>query len=175
MGPYNSYGNGGAMRAAPIGCAARAAAAALADAARGAAPTHSHPEGIKGAQAVSLAVFLARSGASKPRIRSEIATRLGYDLDRTVTAIRPEYTFDVAAERSVPEALICFLPALPGLRCAGERGTERNRRPMACRFRACGHGLGRVVAGAFPRRQPLARRTGADVEYPDRQRRAKDR
>ena len=111
MGPYNSYGNGGAMRAGPIGFAARSAEEALAEAARCAAPTHSHPEGIKGAQAVSLAVFLARSGASKPRIRSEIATRLGYDLDRTVAAIRPEYTFDVAAERSVPEALICFLDA----------------------------------------------------------------
>jgi len=111
MGPYNSYGNGGAMRAGPIGFAARSAEEALAEAARCAAPTHSHPEGIKGAQAVSLAVFLARSGASKPEIRREIATRLGYDLGRTVEAIRPAYTFDVAAERSVPEALICFLDA----------------------------------------------------------------
>ena len=111
MGPYNSYGNGGAMRASPIGFAARSAEEALAEAARCAAPTHSHPEGIKGAQAVALAVFLARSGASKHDIRSEIVTRVGYDLDRTVAAIRPGYTFDVAAERSVPEALICFLDA----------------------------------------------------------------
>jgi ADP-ribosylglycohydrolase len=56
-------------------------------------------------------VFLARTGASKEQIRREIATRVGYDLDRTVDAIRPAYTFDVAAERSVPEALICFLDA----------------------------------------------------------------
>ena len=111
MGPYNSYGNGGAMRAGPIGFAARSAEEALAEAERCAAPTHNHPEGIKGAQAVSLAVFLARSGASKPEIRRAIGTRLGYDLDRTVAAIRPAYTFDVAAERSVPEALICFLDA----------------------------------------------------------------
>ena len=111
MGPYNSYGNGGAMRASPIGFAARSAEDALAEAERCAAPTHNHPEGVKGARAVALAVFLARSGASKQHIRSEIAARIGYDLDRTVAAIRPGYKFDVAAERSVPEAIICFLDA----------------------------------------------------------------
>lgn len=111
MGPYNSYGNGGAMRASPIGFAARSVEEALAEAERCAAPTHNHPEGIKGAQAVALAVFLARSGASKPEIRREIAVRVGYDLERTVAEIRPTYNFDVAAERSVPEAIICFLDA----------------------------------------------------------------
>ena len=111
MGPYNSYGNGGAMRASPIGYVARSADEALAEAERSAAPTHNHPEGIKGAQAVALAVFLARSGATKAEIRREIATRFGYDLGRTVSDIRPTYTFDVAAARSVPEALICFLDA----------------------------------------------------------------
>ncbi|HTL26143.1 MAG TPA: ADP-ribosylglycohydrolase family protein [Burkholderiales bacterium] len=111
MGPYNSYGNGGAMRASPIGYVAASAEEALAEAARCAAPTHNHPEGIKGAQAVALSVFLARSGASKAEIRREIATRVGYDLQRTVAGIRPGYTFDVAAQRSVPEALICFLDA----------------------------------------------------------------
>lgn len=108
MGPYNSYGNGGAMRASPIGYAARSAEHALAEAERCAAPTHNHPEGIKGAQAVALAVFLARSGAAKEEIRREIGTRFGYDLARTVAEIRPTYNFDVAAERSVPEAIICF-------------------------------------------------------------------
>ena len=111
MGPYNSYGNGGAMRASPIGYAAGTAEQALAEAEQCAAPTHNHPEGIKGAQAVALAVFLARSGAPKAEIRREIATRIGYDLGRTVDEIRPAYTFDVAAERSVPEAIICFLDA----------------------------------------------------------------
>ena len=111
MGPYNSYGNGGAMRASPIGFAARSVEDALAEAGRCAAPTHNHPEGVKGAQAVALAVFLARSGAPKQGIREEITRRIGYDLDRTVAAIRPAYNFDVAAERSVPEAIICFLDA----------------------------------------------------------------
>jgi ADP-ribosylglycohydrolase len=111
MGQYNSYGNGGAMRVSPIGFAVHSAEDALAEAERCAAPTHNHPEGVKGAQAVALAVFLARSGASKQDIRGEIAARVGYDLDRTVAAIRPGYSFDVAAERSVPEAIICFLDA----------------------------------------------------------------
>src|SRR5688572_22043588 len=107
MGPYNSYGNGGAMRASPIGFAVRSAEDALTEAERCAAPTHNHPEGVTGAQAVALAVFLARSGASKQHIRGEIAARIGYDLDRTVAAIRSGYNFDVAAARSVPEAIIC--------------------------------------------------------------------
>jgi ADP-ribosylglycohydrolase len=111
MGPYNSYGNGGAMRASPIGYVARSAEEALAEAERCAAPTHNHPEGIKGAQAVALAVFLARTGASKEQIRHDLAARFGYDLDRTVASIRPTYNFDVAAQRSVPEAIVCFLDA----------------------------------------------------------------
>ena len=111
MAPYNSYGNGGAMRASPIGYVAQSVEEALAEAGRSAAPTHNHPEGIKGAQAVALAVFLARSGAAKPEIRREIVAHTGYDLARTVADIRPAYTFDVAAARSVPEALICFFDA----------------------------------------------------------------
>ena len=111
MGPYNSYGNGGAMRAGPIGYAAGTVEEVLAEAERCAAPTHNHPEGIKGAQAVALSVFLARSGASKDEIRRTITTRFGYNLERTLAEIRPAYTFDVAAERSVPEAILCFLEA----------------------------------------------------------------
>ena len=111
MGPYNSYGNGGAMRASPIGHAVRSAEEALAEAERCAAPTHNHPEGVKGAQSVALAVFLARSGASKAAIRREIEVRMGYDLSRTVDAIRPGYAFSVEAARSVPEAITCFLGA----------------------------------------------------------------
>jgi ADP-ribosylglycohydrolase len=109
--PFESYGNGGAMRAGPIGYAASSVGEVLEQAARCAAPTHGHPEGVKGAQAVALAVFLARSGARKEDIRRELADRFDYDLGRTVESIRPSYTFDVAAARSVPEAIICFLDA----------------------------------------------------------------
>jgi ADP-ribosylglycohydrolase len=109
MGPYNSHGNGGAMRASPIGYAKGSVEEVLVEAERCAVTTHNHPEGVRGAQAVALAVFLARTGASKQQIRAEVALRTGYGLDRSVVEIRPEYTFDSAAERSVPEAIICFL------------------------------------------------------------------
>jgi ADP-ribosylglycohydrolase len=81
----------------------------LREAERSAAVTHNHPEGIKGAQATALAVFLARGGADAEQIRREISGRFGYDLSRTTAAIRPDYTFDVSCQGSVPEALICAL------------------------------------------------------------------
>lgn len=111
MGSYDSWANGAAMRASPIGFAARSVTEVLATAERSAIPTHSHPDGIKGAQAVALAVFHARSGASKDDIRRSVTFHTGYDLDRKVAEIRPGYTFDLAASRSVPEAIVCFLDA----------------------------------------------------------------
>jgi ADP-ribosylglycohydrolase len=110
-GPYNSLGNGSAMRVSPIGWAFDTLAEVLAEAARSAAVTHDHPEGIAGAQATAAAVHLARIGATKREIRAEIAGRFGYRLDRTVAAIRPDYGFDVTCRGSVPEALIAFLDA----------------------------------------------------------------
>ena len=111
MGPYDSHANGGAMRASPVGHLRSGVEAVLEEARRSALPTHGHPEGVKGAQAVALAVYLARSGASREAMRSEIAHRFGYDLARTVEEIRPGYGWDLAAARSVPEAIVCFLDA----------------------------------------------------------------
>ncbi|MCU0836409.1 MAG: ADP-ribosylglycohydrolase family protein [Chromatiaceae bacterium] len=108
-GPYQSFGNGSAMRVSPVGFALASADEVLAEAARSAAVTHDHPEGIKGAQATALAVFLARQGADQANIRTEIAQRFGYDLSRPLAAIRPGYCFDVSCQGSVPEALIAFL------------------------------------------------------------------
>jgi ADP-ribosylglycohydrolase len=107
--PYGSWGNGSAMRVAPVGLAAGSIDEALAEAERSASATHDHPEGIRGAQAVALAVHLARTGASKERIRREVTERLGYDLARTLDAIRPTYRFDVSCQGSVPEAIVAFL------------------------------------------------------------------
>ena len=107
--PYNSFGNGAAMRVSPVGFAYDTEAEVLRNAARSAAVTHNHPEGIKGAQATALAIFLARKGADKETIRAEIAGRFGYDMNRTVDEIRPDYSFDVSCQGSVPESIIAFL------------------------------------------------------------------
>lgn len=109
-GPYGSWGNGAAMRASPIGWALDDRAAVLAAARESAAATHDHPEGVKGAQATALAVYLARTGTSKEGIRRDIEETFGYDLSsRTVDDIRPTYKFEVSCQKSVPESLLCFL------------------------------------------------------------------
>ncbi|MEE4136362.1 MAG: ADP-ribosylglycohydrolase family protein, partial [Desulforhopalus sp.] len=81
--PYNSFGNGSAMRVSPVGFAYDTEAEVLCNAERSAAVTHNHPEGIKGAQATALAIFLSRQGANKETIRAEIAGRFDYNLNRT--------------------------------------------------------------------------------------------
>ena len=108
-GPYNSWGNGSAMRVSPVGFAFSTEEEVLAQAKATAEITHNHPEGVKGAQATALAVFLARNGNEKETIRSRIATLFGYDMDRTVDAIRSSYSFDVSCQGTVPEAIIAFL------------------------------------------------------------------
>jgi ADP-ribosylglycohydrolase len=107
--PYHSFGNGAAMRVSPVGFAFDTEADVLHHAERSAAVTHNHPEGIKGARATALSILLARRGAGKETIRSEITHRFGYDLNRTVDGIRPGYRFDVTCQGSVPESIIAFL------------------------------------------------------------------
>lgn len=107
--PYNSFGNGAAMRVSPVAHAFALEEEVLCEARRTAECTHNHPEGIKGAQATALAIFMARQGAGKEAIRDEITSRFGYDLSRTVDEIRPDYRPDVTCQGSVPEAIIAFL------------------------------------------------------------------
>ena len=107
--PYNSWGNGSAMRVAPVGLAFTSMEEVLREAERSAEVTHNHIEGIKGAQATALAVFMGRSGASKEEIRNELVQRFGYDLRRTIDQIRPTYQWDVSCQGSVPEAIVAFL------------------------------------------------------------------
>jgi ADP-ribosylglycohydrolase len=111
LGPYNSFGNGSAMRVSPIGWVFDTPDEVLAEAERSAAVTHDHLEGIKGAQATAAAIHLAHTGATKEEIRHEISTRFAYDLDRTIEGLRLDYSFDVTCQGSVPEALIAFLDA----------------------------------------------------------------
>lgn len=109
--PYNSWGNGAAMRVSPVGWAFDSVDTVLHEAARSAEISHNHPEGIKGAQAAALAVFLARTTRDKALIKKEVATRFNYDLNRTIDDIRPAYTFDISCQGTVPEAVIAFLEA----------------------------------------------------------------
>lgn len=107
--PYNSLGNGSAMRVSPVAHAFRAEEDVLEQAKRSAACTHNHPEGIKGAQATALAVFMARHKATRQEIRREISARYEYDLTRRIEDIRPTYRINLTCPGSVPEAIIAFL------------------------------------------------------------------
>jgi len=107
--PYNSWGNGSAMRVSPVGFAFSDEKTVLKEAKRSAEISHNHPEGIKGAQAIAISVFLAKSGYSKSDIKSYIENKFNYDLNRKIDEIRPFYTFDISCQGSVPEAIIAFL------------------------------------------------------------------
>ena len=107
--PYNSFGNGSAMRVSPVGYYAKTLDEALALAQVSAEVTHNHPEGIKGAQATAAAIFLARHGKTKQEIRDYVEKTFAYDLSRTLDEIRPTFTFDETCQRTVPESITCFL------------------------------------------------------------------
>ena len=109
--PYNSFGNGAAMRVSAAGWLADdvGSVAALSD--RITAITHNHPEGIRGARAVAHGILRARQRATATQIRDEIVTAYGYELGRTVDDIRPSYQFNESCQGTVPEALICALSA----------------------------------------------------------------
>ncbi|MDJ0951001.1 MAG: ADP-ribosylglycohydrolase family protein [Alphaproteobacteria bacterium] len=110
-GPYNSWGNGSAMRVSPVAHLARGETELLELAARSAAVTHDHPDAIAGAQAVALTMWLALAETDASSIRREVAERFGYDLDRSVDEIRPGYAFDVSCAGTVPVAITCALEA----------------------------------------------------------------
>jgi ADP-ribosylglycohydrolase len=110
--PYHSWGNGSAMRVSPVGWYCDTIDDVLAEARKSAEVTHNHPEGVKGAQAVASAVYLARMGKTKNEIKKFIVDTFGYDLDRSVDEIRPAYDFDVSCQGSVPEAIIAFLESV---------------------------------------------------------------
>jgi len=107
--PYNSYGNGSAMRVSSVGWLYDTIEDVLQYAEITAAVTHDHSEGIKGAQAVAAAIFLARTKHSKEEIKQYIEENFHYDLERTVDEIRPGYGFDETCQGSVPESIIAFL------------------------------------------------------------------
>jgi ADP-ribosylglycohydrolase len=107
--PRHSMGNGSAMRVSPVGFAFDTLENVLEEARKSAEPSHSHIEGIKGAQAVATSVFLAKKGFGKQCIKDYVTSTFSYNLDRTIEQIRPKYKFDSTCPGSVPEAIIAFL------------------------------------------------------------------
>ena len=106
--PYNSFGNGSAMRVAPCGWLG-SLDEVLEAAQKSAACTHNHPEGIKGAQCVAHAIALALSGSGKDEIKQITTETYGYDLSTNCAALREHYCFNETCQGTVPQAFICFL------------------------------------------------------------------
>jgi ADP-ribosylglycohydrolase len=107
--PYNSFGNGAAMRCSANGWMFDTLEETERVAGLSAAITHNHPEGIKGAQSTAAAIFMARNGKSKEEIRNYISTKYGYNLNRTCDEIRPVYDWDSSCQGTVPEAMVAFM------------------------------------------------------------------
>lgn len=145
--PYNSWGNGSAMRVGPVGLAANNIEDALHLAEVSAAVTHNHPEGIKGAQAIAACVFFNRTfigklNERKQFIKDYVEHTFGYNLSRSLDEIRPNYKFDVSCQGSVPEAIIAFLEAETLEDCARKAvslgGDSDTIAAMACSIFAAG-------------------------------------
>ena len=107
--PFNSYGNGSAMRVSPVGFYAKSMEETLELAKVTAEVSHNHPQGTKGAQAIAASIYLALNRKSKDEIREYVETEFGYNLHRTCDDIRPAYRFDVTCQGSCPQAIIAFL------------------------------------------------------------------
>ena len=107
--PYNSFGNGSAMRVSSVGWAFDTLEKTLSEAKKSAEVTHNHPEGIKGAQSVASAIFMARNNATKQEIKAYIEDKFKYDLSRKYSDIQPDYSHIESCQGSVPEAIISFL------------------------------------------------------------------
>ena len=107
--PYNSWGNGSAMRVSPVGWAFGTLEKTLEAAKQSAEVTHNHPEGIKGAQATAACIYWARKGKTKQQIKEYVEALFGYDLSRTCDEIRPNYEFEPSCQKTVPESIIAFL------------------------------------------------------------------
>lgn len=109
--PYNSFGNGSAMRVSAAGWLYDSLEKTRVVAKATANVTHNHPEGIKGAEATASAIFMARNGSSKEEIKKYIENEFHYDLNRTLDEIRPNFHMDETCQKTVPEAIIAFLEA----------------------------------------------------------------
>jgi len=110
-GPYNSFGNGSAMRVSPVAWLYDDESRVLETAKATAEVTHDHPEGIKGAQATAIAIYWARNGVPRNRIRRDLETQFGYDTSISVDELQKTYQYNETCQRTVPEAFRCFYEA----------------------------------------------------------------
>ncbi len=106
--PYGSFGNGSAMRVSSVGWLFNTEQSVLDEARKSAECTHNHPEGIKGAQAVAIAIFFSRKGKDKEFIKEYINENFGYTFNNTVDELRKTYSFNESCQGTVPESLVCF-------------------------------------------------------------------
>ena len=111
MEPYGSFGNGAAMRVSPAGFLATSVEEAISLSDRVTEVTHNHPEGMRGAAATAVAIYLARKNSLVQEIRDDISRRFGYDLSMSVDEIRPIYRYNETCQETVPQALTCALEA----------------------------------------------------------------
>lgn len=107
--PYNSWGNGSAMRVSPVAWFYNDLEAVERAAESSAIVTHNHPEGIKGAQATAAAIFMARTGNTKEEIKAYLEHKYEYLLDFSLDDIRSSYRFDESCQGTVPPAIVAFL------------------------------------------------------------------
>lgn len=107
--PYNSFGNGAAMRVSPVGTFFNNEKNVLDYAEATAKVSHNHPEGIKGAQAVALAVYLARKGKSMAEIKCKITMAFRYNLNLTCAKLQKSNSFNETCQGTVPQAIVAFL------------------------------------------------------------------
>jgi len=149
--PYNSWGNGSAMRISPVAWAFGSLPEVLQQAAEYSRVTHDHPEGVKGAQATAAAIYLGRNRASKDEIRRYVTDNFGYDLTRSCDQIRPDYAFDVSCQGSVPQAVTAFLESTgfeSAIRLAVSLGGDSDT------LAAIAGGIAQAYYGGVP--QPIA-------------------
>jgi ADP-ribosylglycohydrolase len=135
--PYGSFGSGSAMRVAPVEWAFDSLEKTCSEAEKISAVSHNHPEGIKGAQAVAMAIYLARTGHSKQEIKREITDRFGYNLNRSCMEIQPIYLYNETCQGTVPEAIIAFIDSTDfesSIRLAVSLGGDSDTLPRWRRF-----------------------------------------
>jgi len=110
--PYGSYGNGSAMRVGPVGWLDSDLDIILQKAYESAISTHSHPEGIKGAQCVAECIYYFRRGEPVAEVILSMSDKYGYDVTKSLAEIRPDYRFDETCQGTIPAALRCVLESL---------------------------------------------------------------